>query len=325
MPHPVLEVENLRTHIALHSGVARAVDGVSFALHEGEVLALVGESGSGKSMTAFSLLGLFPTPAAQIQPGSSIRLHGRELVGAGAATLAAVRGQEIAMIYQDPWAYLNPVLTIGEQVGEALAVRGEPGWQGRVLQALARVGLPDPPRIARSYPHQLSGGMGQRALIAAALIARPAVLLADEPTTALDVTVQAQILNLLDDLRQELGMAVLLVTHDLGVAASIADRIIILYAGKILEQGQAAGLLACPLHPYTRSLLRSVLTADRATSRLEAIPGNVPNPADLPTGCRFHPRCQARVAPCAADEPPLSERMPGHLVACWRPGEAADG
>ncbi|HKK07942.1 MAG TPA: ABC transporter ATP-binding protein, partial [Gemmatimonadota bacterium] len=285
---PLLEVEDLRTWFRGPGGDARAVDGVSFRLEAGETLGLVGESGCGKSVTALSLLRLVPDPPGRVMPGSSVRLRGEDLLEADAERLREVRGGEIAMVFQEPMTSLNPVLTVGRQVDEG--IRRHRGLGAReaaeeTVRLLGRVGIPEPEERRRAYPHQLSGGMRQRVMIAMALACRPSILVADEPTTALDVTVQAQILELLADLQREMGMAILLITHDLGIVAQVADRVAVMYAGKIVEEADVETLYRRPLHPYTEGLLAAVPDLDRRRDRLAAIPGRVPDPARWPEGC----------------------------------------
>lgn len=316
---PVLEVEELRTWFETDEGVARAVDGVSFSLREGETLGLVGESGSGKSVTALSILRLVAQPPGRILPGSSVRLRGEELLEASGSRMRRVRGGEIGMVFQEPSTSLNPVLRVGDQVAEAL--RRHRGMSGRalrdeVVRLLDRVGIPEPERRARGYPHQLSGGMRQRVVIAMAISCRPAVLIADEPTTALDVTIQAQILELLEDLQAEFGMALLLITHDLGVVAQVADRVAVMYAGQVVEEAPVDELFRRPRHPYTEGLLLAVPDPDAPRDRLAVIPGTVPSPIRWPTGCRFHPRCPWGWDRCAGEHPPLlAEGSAGSR--CW--------
>ncbi|MFO7586992.1 MAG: ABC transporter ATP-binding protein [Gemmatimonadota bacterium] len=318
-PAPLLEVRDLRTGFRGDEGETVAVDGVSFSLGPGEALGLVGESGCGKSVTALSILGLVPEPPGRIHPRSSVRLRGEELVAASPARMREVRGGEIAIVFQEPMTSLNPVFRVGDQVGEAVRrhteLRGR-AVRERVVALLDRVGIADPAARADAYPHQLSGGMRQRAMIAMALAGDPALLIADEPTTALDVTIQARILELLADLRRERGMALLLITHDLGVVAQVADRVAVMYAGRIVEEAPAADLFARPSHPYTRGLMRSIPDPDRPGTRLEAIPGAVPRPGAWPAGCRFHPRCPSAMPRCRSEEPPLLD-APSSRAACW--------
>jgi len=318
---PLLEVRDLTTHIRTGRGLVRAVDGVSFTLEAGETLGLVGESGCGKSMTGLSLMGLLP-PGGTIVAGSSVVLGGRELVGLPARELHRVRGNDIAMVFQDPMTSLDPTKTIGKQVAEP--VRRHRGCTraeatDRAVEVLGLVGLPRPRERLKDYPHQLSGGLRQRVLIAMALANEPRLLIADEPTTALDVTIQAQILDLLADLRTRLGMAMILITHDMGVAAGHTDRINVMYAGRIAESTGTKELFRGMRHPYTQSLLASVprLTQDPARA-LPTIPGRPPDLADLPTGCRFAERCRYVTDRCRAQEPVLSG-PDSHRYACWHP------
>jgi len=315
----VLEVDGLETVFPLERGLLRAVDGVSFTLDAGRVLGLVGESGSGKSMTGLSLMRLVPPPG-RIAAGA-VRLDGRDLLALPERAMRAVRGAEIAIVFQEPMTALNPVLTVGSQIAEAVALHQPVGrraaWQ-RAVELLGEVGIPDPARRARDYPHQLSGGMRQRVMIAMAISCAPRVLVADEPTTALDVTIQAGILELLRALRARHGMAVLLITHDLGVVAEQADTVAIMYAGRIVEYASAEALFATPLHPYTRALLRSMPELGRRQERLETIPGQVPDLLALPSGCAFRDRCPLVVEACATERPALLEKTPGRLVACLR-------
>jgi len=316
---PLLEVENLRVGFRTDESEFVAVDGVSFSIDAGETLGIVGESGCGKSVSALSILGLVTDPPGRILPGSSIRLRGEELLEASAERLREVRGGEIAMVFQEPMTSLNPVLRVGDQVAEVVRhhtdLRGE-SVIDRVVALLERVGMPDPENRVRAFPHQLSGGMRQRVMIAMALAGDPAILIADEPTTALDVTIQARILELLDDLCRERDMALLLITHDLGVVAQMADRVAVMYAGRIVEQGRSENLFVGPVHPYTKGLLRSIPGPDRAGRRLDVIPGQVPPANDWPPGCRFHPRCPVALDRCRAQDPPLMS-APMSRAACW--------
>ncbi|MBN2449630.1 MAG: ABC transporter ATP-binding protein [Lentisphaeria bacterium] len=315
---PVLRVEDLRTAFYTRRGAARAVDGVSFEVHAGETLCLVGESGCGKSVTAMSILRLI-SPPGRID-GGTVRFAGRNLLDLPERELRRIRGARISMIFQEPMTSLNPVFTIGSQIIEAIELhRGLRDEQARALavDTLRTVGIADPERRVDEYPHQLSGGMKQRAMIAMALVCRPALLLADEPTTALDVTIQAQILDLMRDLQQRFGMALILITHDLGVVAEVADRVAVMYAGRIVESAAAIPLFEDPKHPYTRALLRSLPGARSARERLEAIPGQVPSALRYPPGCRFCDRCDLAVERCRAEYPPLVEKSPGHWSACW--------
>jgi len=324
---PLLEVRGLTTEfVSERDGVRRAVrvvDGVSFEIGRGEILALAGESGSGKSITALSILRLVPPPG-RISAGS-IRLEGRELLALDEGELRHVRGTRIGFVFQEPMTALNPVFTIGDQIAEALQVHGlakGAAARARAVELLDAVRIPEPARRARDFPHQLSGGMRQRVLIAAAIACRPPLVVADEPTTALDATVQAEILDLLVAMRQESGLSLLLITHDLGIVARVADRVAVMYAGRIVETGPARGVLAAPGHPYTRGLLAS-LPGSIPGTRLEAIPGAVPDLAALPPGCAFAPRCPGRFAACDASRPDAFTVSPGHSARCFLHGGAA--
>ena len=306
----LLEVNNLRTHFPTRAGLVRAVDGVSFYLDRGELLGLVGESGCGKSMTALSVMRLIAPPGKIV--GGEILFDGKDLLKFSDSEMRQMRGDDIAMIFQDPMTSLNPVYTVGEQIAEALRLHRKLSHkQARqaAIEAMREVAIPDPGRRASDYPHQLSGGMRQRVMIAMALACNPKLLIADEPTTALDVTIQAQILELLDDLRKQRELAVLLITHDLGVVAEVADRVAVMYTGKIVEESPVDELFERPKHPYTEGLLRSVpkLTSEHVIKqeRLETIEGTVPRPTDLPPGCHFAPRCSHRMPRCIEGEIPL--------------------
>ena len=329
MADPLLRVRDLRTYFVTDQGggTARAVDGVSFDLHAGETLGLVGESGCGKTVTSLSILRLIPEPPGHIRPGSYIEFEGRNLLTLAPKDLRAVRGNRIAMIFQEPMTSLNPVLTIGDQVAEAAIVHqrlsGAAG-RARAIEMLRQVGIPDPEERVDHYPHQLSGGMRQRVMIAMALICHPQILIADEPTTALDVTIQAQILELLSHLQQQLGMAVLLITHDLGVVAGSADRVVVMYAGQVVESAPTRTLFARPGHPYTEGLMASIPRLDRPRERLHSIPGSVPAATAWPAGCRFHPRCPYAWDKCRTEEPPLLETgADGQAARCWLVSEPA--
>jgi len=332
MTEPVLRVRDLKTYfVSEGGGTARAVDGVSFDLYPGETLGLVGESGCGKTVTSLSLLRLVPEPPGHIRPGSLIELEGRNLLTLSPRDLRAVRGNRLAMIFQEPMSALNPVLTVGDQIGEGAIVHqglSRRAARARAMEMLQLVGIPDPELRIDDYPHQLSGGMRQRVMIAMALVCHPQVLIADEPTTALDVTIQAQILELLDRLQRELGMAIMLITHDLGVVAGTADRVLVMYAGQVVEGGSTPDLFHRPVHPYTEGLLASVPRLDQPRERLTGIPGTVPAASAWPTGCRFHPRCPHAWERCRTDEPPLVEIAPGHSARCWlveEPGRRRPG
>jgi peptide/nickel transport system ATP-binding protein len=327
----VLDVEDLRTVFFTRQGLVKAVDGVSFALKRGEILAIVGESGCGKSMTALSIMRLVPNPPGRIV-GGAIRLEGRNLLELDEAAMRAVRGNDVSMIFQEPMTSLNPVFTIGDQIAEAIRLHSELTGSAafdKAIEMLKLVRIPEPARRAREYPHQLSGGMRQRAMIAMALACHPKVLIADEPTTALDVTIQAQILDLILGLQRELGTAIVLITHDLGVVAETAQRVVVMYAGRKIEEAPVEALFDTPLHPYTQGLLASVprlgLLDDgvAAAARLKEIPGRVPSLIDLPAGCTFAPRCALADERCRSHYPPYEEKQPGHWTACWRAGQAA--
>jgi oligopeptide transport system ATP-binding protein len=320
----ILEVEGLRTQFVTDDGVVRAVDGVSFSLAKGEVLGIVGESGCGKSVTNLSILGLLPKPQGKIV-GGSVRFQGRELVGLPDGEMRKVRGNRIAMIFQDPMTSLNPYLTIEEQLAEVgqLHLRlDRPAAVGRAVELLDRVGIPAAAKRIRSYPHEFSGGMRQRVMIAMALLCDPAILIADEPTTALDVTIQAQILDLLQELRRERGMAIVLITHDLGVVAGTCDRILVMYAGRVVEEAPTRDLFARPAHPYTLALLRSVPRVDGAAhGRLAHIEGRPPRLNREFTECTFAPRCAFVRDACRAGEPALVAFAPGRARRCVAPVE----
>ncbi len=333
-PATVLAVENLRTRFFLRRGAFDAVADVSFALERGETLAIVGESGCGKSMTALSVMRLVPEPPGRIV-GGSVRLEGTDLLTIDEAAMRQVRGNRVSMIFQEPMTSLNPVLTIGAQIEEAVRLHqnlSRSAARERAVEMLRLVRIPEPARRARDYPHQLSGGMRQRAMIGMALSCHPQVLIADEPTTALDVTIQAQILDLMLGLQQELGTAMLLITHDLGVVAETAQRVIVMYAGRKVEEAGVEALFANPQHPYTHGLMAAVpkLTLDDAGNeqpggRLQEIPGTVPPLAELPEGCVFAPRCPRADDRCRAVMPAYEEIQPGHFAACWHPGAFEHG
>ncbi|WP_270937370.1 ABC transporter ATP-binding protein [Falsiroseomonas oryzae] len=315
---PLLSVEGLETHIATHAGTLRAVDGVDLHVMPGEAVALVGESGCGKSMTALSVMRLLRPPARTV--AGRVAFEGQDLLALEEAAMRRLRGDRIAMVFQDPMTFLNPLMRVGDQIAEALAQhRGQSMAQARqaAVEALRSVRIPEPATVARNYPHQLSGGMRQRALIAMAVACRPALLVADEPTTALDVTVQAQIMRLLAGLRRDLGSALLLITHDLGLVAEYCDRVYVMYAGQIVEHAEVGALFRAPQHPYTRALLAAALPPHRRVAELAAIEGQPPSLLSPPPGCRFHPRCPARVAPCDRDAPPLFVLSPERTARCW--------
>jgi oligopeptide/dipeptide ABC transporter ATP-binding protein len=314
----LLEVEDLSVHLFTPRGVVRAVDGVSFRLEAGQSLGIVGESGCGKTMTALALMRLLPSPPARFV-GGHIRFNGEDIMDATDARLRQLRGGAMSMIYQDPMTTLNPVFSVGEQIAEAVRLHERATPQAafaRAVEALHQVGIPEPDRCARAYPHQLSGGMRQRAVIAMALVCRPRLLIADEPTTALDVTIQAQILDLMRVLRDETGAAIILITHDLGVVADLVDDVAVMYAGSVVECAPVANLFAAPAHPYTQGLLRAMPSLERKQRRLPTIEGTVPSPAAMPSGCRFHPRCDLARTICRDHRPPLIG-LPECSAACW--------
>ena len=315
----LLEIRDLRTHFFTEDGVAKAVDGVSYTIHKGETLGVVGESGCGKSVTALSILQLIPNPPGKIV-GGTIRLEGTDLLTLTEPQMRKIRGNDVAMIFQEPMTSLNPVFTVGYQIMEAIVLHQEKTWAEARVQAidlLKQVGIPLPEQRVDEYPHQMSGGMKQRVMIAMALSCKPKLLIADEPTTALDVTIQAQILDLIRALSRELGMSVLLITHNLGVVAEMADHVAVMYGGKVVEYATARDLFANPKHPYTLGLFRSLPRLGKKVDRLEVIPGVVPNPLEFPSGCTFRTRCPVAEAKCAVEAPPLVELAPGHTAACW--------
>jgi len=317
---PLLEVRDLRTSFFTDAGEVRAVDGVSFAVEPGKLMGLVGESGSGKTVSVLSVMRLLPESARVV--GGAVMFEGRDLLELSEPEMRAVRGAKIAMIFQEPMTSLNPVFTIGSQIGEAVRLHQHTARREtleRTIEALRLVGIADPERRVNDYPHQLSGGMRQRVMIAMALACNPRLLIADEPTTALDVTIQAQILDLIRELQARLGLAVILVTHDLGIVAQYADDVTILYAARVMEQAPSAELFRNPLNPYTRGLLESIPGADSVHHRrLRAIAGTIPNALHPPSGCRFHPRCPMVIDECARVVPPLEAKAPQHMVACIR-------
>ena len=330
----VLEVRDLKTYFYTRSGLVKAVDGVSFSLRRGEMLAIVGESGCGKSVTALSLLRLVQDPPGRIVGGSA-HLAGVDLLAVEEPAMRLVRGKEISMIFQEPMTSLNPVMTIGRQIAEAVLLHETTTRRAattRAIDMLHLVGIPEPRQRARDYPHQLSGGMRQRAMIAMALACNPKVLIADEPTSALDVTIQAQILDLIAKLRQDLGTAVILITHDLGVVAETAERVIVMYAGRKVEEAAVDELFANPRHPYTRGLMNSIPRLSlmrrgnaKPVERLQEIPGMVPALSNLPAGCTFAPRCAFATEVCRREYPGYAEKRPGHWAACWHSDQLARG
>ena len=321
----ILQVDNLQTHFFTAVGTVRAVDGVSYDLKSGETLGVVGESGCGKSVSALSVLRLVANPPGRIV-GGAIRFEGKNLLELSEPEMERIRGNEISMIFQEPMTSLNPLFTIGRQVSEAIALHqglSRKEAMDRAVEMLRRVYIPEPERRVHAYPHQMSGGMRQRVMIAMALSCNPKVLIADEPTTALDVTIQAQILDLMRELQETYGTAIVLITHDMGVVAENADRVVVMYAGRKVEEAAAADLFDNPGHPYTKGLLGSIPHLDTAAqsngarARLNEIKGMVPSLFDLPPGCSFAPRCGFATDRCRGEEPVLEEQRPGHWVACW--------
>ncbi|MCF8180830.1 MAG: ABC transporter ATP-binding protein [Limnohabitans sp.] len=319
---PILEVNDLRTYFYTRDGVVRSVDGVSFSVSEGETLAIVGESGCGKSVTSLSILRLIASPPGKIVSGS-IRFHGEDLLGFSDEQMRDIRGDKISMIFQEPMTSLNPVLTIGRQIGEVLELHRQctkEEVRTRILELLKMVNIPEPESRIDEYPHQLSGGMRQRIMIAMALACDPEILIADEPTTALDVTIQAQILNLMRELRDRTRAAIILITHDLGVVAEMAQRVVVMYAGRKVEEANVMDLFENPMHPYTLGLLNSMPRLDDAASkRLVEIPGMVPSMRTEIFGCAFAPRCSSATERCSQESPVLKDYGDQHWVACWNP------
>ncbi len=319
----LLDVKNLKTYFDTDEGTVKAVDGVSFHISRGETLAVVGESGSGKSVTSLSIMRLIAQPPGRFAGGEML-FDGEDLLKKTERQMRKIRGNDISMIFQEPMTSLNPVYTVGDQISEAIVLhQGKTKRQGMKMAAemLDLVGIPEPGKRVKNYPHQMSGGMRQRVMIAMALSCGPQLLIADEPTTALDVTIQAQILDLMRKLQREIGMSILFITHDLGVVAEIAERVVVMYAGRAVEEGNVESIFARPQMPYTLGLLNSIPRVDKAAEhqeRLEAIPGNVPNPLYLPPGCSFHPRCRFVVEDCKEDVPPLEDTGGGHMVRCIR-------
>lgn len=318
----ILEVHNLKTHFFTEDGVVKAVDGVDFNVQRGEIVALVGESGCGKSVTSFSIMQLVGIPGKIVD--GEVLFNGQNLLALPESEMRLMRGDRLSMIFQQPTSCLNPVFRVGDQISEVLQIhRGtdkKEGWD-RAVELLRLVGIPEPEKRINSFPHELSGGMAQRVMIAMALACEPELLIADEPTTALDVTIQAQILDLMRDLQQKLGTSIILITHDMGVVAEMAERVSVMYAGRVVEQAQVQTLFTNPLHPYSRGLLASIPIMGVVKDRLDTIPGSVPNLIDLPPGCKFAPRCLARIEHnlqvCTEKEPDLIEHEAGHRIRCW--------
>ncbi|MBI1775565.1 MAG: ABC transporter ATP-binding protein [Proteobacteria bacterium] len=316
----LLSVHELRTYFGSSAGEFRAVDGVSFDLARGETLGIVGESGCGKSVTALSIMGLVPQPPGRIA-GGRVLFEGDELLSKSQAELRHLRGNKLSMIFQEPMTSLNPVYTVGQQIMEGIQLHRDVSHgeaRARTIEMLRLVRIPSPERRIEDYPHQMSGGMRQRVMIAMALACEPMLLIADEPTTALDVTIQAQILDLMRRIREETGTAIMLITHSLGVVAEMADAVVVMYAGRIVEQADVRTLFSDPQHPYTLGLLGSIPKLAVEEDRLATISGTVPNPRAMPAGCKFNPRCPLADDRCRAEEPPLVEIKPGHRAACWK-------
>lgn len=316
----LLEVKDLKTYFYTDEGVVKAVNGVNLTINKGETLGIVGESACGKSVTAFSIMRLIPDPPGKIV-GGQILFEGRDIVTMPESEMRAIRGNKIAMIFQEPMTSLNPVYTVGDQIAEVIMLhqglsRSE-AWEV-ATEMLEKVGIPEPAKRVHNYPHEMSGGMKQRVMIAMALACKPALLMADEPTTALDVTIQAQILDLMRRLQKEIGMSIWFITHDLGVIAEIAHKVAVMYASRVVEYTDVITLFENPKHPYTRGLFQSLPHLDVDQDRLSVIPGNVPNPLNHPTGCRFHTRCEFAIDDCQSIEPELFDFAPGHQVACLR-------
>lgn len=321
----LLEVKDLKTYFYTDDGVVKAVDGVNFSVEAGKTIGIVGESGCGKSITAMSILRLIPDPPGRIVNGEII-FEGEDLTKVSDERIREIRGNNISMIFQEPMTSLNPVFTVGYQIGEVLMLHqklNEEEARERAIEMISLVGIPNPERIVDEYPHQLSGGMRQRIMIAMALACQPKLLIADEPTTALDVTIQAQILELMNDLKNRLNTSIMLITHDLGVIAEMADHVIVMYSGKVVEDAPVLELFNNPKHPYTIGLMRSIPSLVQEGERLETIPGMVPNPLYLPKGCYFHPRCKFAIEECKHVQPELREIGPGHKAACIRAEEVA--
>lgn len=326
----LLELDNLNLEIATFDGALKILDGVSLKLNPGETLGLVGETGCGKSVTAKAAMGLLPSPPAKIN-GGDLRFEGRSLKGLRPRTWRKLRGAEIAMVFQDPMTFLNPLFTIGRQMEDALLAQNDSRSAGkklsrkaarrRAIEMLDRVRLPDPARTVSAYPHALSGGQRQRVLLAIALAGQPKLLIADEPTTALDVTIQAQILALIDELVREMNLAVLLISHDLGVVARVCKRVAVMYAGRIVEEASLRDILESPQHPYTKGLLGAIPRLDRPSGHLARIPGTIPDLINPPSGCRFHPRCTVAIDACRDERPPQRDLGKGRCAACHLVGQ----
>ncbi len=317
----LLDIRGLKTTFYTSDGVVPAVDGVTFGIKPGETVGVVGESGCGKSVTALSVMRLIPDPPGKIEAGQ-ILFEGEDLIAKSDEGMQSIRGNKISMIFQEPMTSLNPVYTIGDQIGEVLEYHRNYTKQRaleRTISLLTSVGIPEPEKRVKQYPHELSGGMRQRAMIAMALACDPQLLIADEPTTALDVTIQAQILDVMRDVRDRFGTAIMLITHDLGVVAEMAERVVVMYLGRVVEEAPVREIFYNPMHPYTHDLLKSIPRLGQKTSRLHVIPGVVPNPMFMPEGCRFHARCSLAKDRCRKEEPDVRELVPGHKVRCFYP------
>lgn len=320
MDTPLIKVENLKTHFPVRTGIIKAVDGLDYAVFENETLGIVGESGSGKSINALSILRLIPSPGRIV--AGEISFKGQNLLRLPMRRMPLIRGNEISMIFQEPMSSLNPVLTVGRQILESVTTHQKlkPAVAKQiVIEMLQQVGIAEPEKRLREYPHQFSGGQRQRVMIAMALACKPSLLIADEPTTALDVTCQAQIIQLIQDLQRKQKTSVILITHDMGLVAEIADRVVVMYAGSLMESADVWTLFKYPAHPYTRALLKSIpyLGKKMSKRRLNEIPGTIPSLLDLPTGCKFHPRCERAEHECRKEEPPLRNIEEGHWARCW--------
>lgn len=315
----LIEVNNLKTYFYTEEGIVKAVDGVDFEIYPGETLGIVGESGCGKSVTSLSIMRLIESPPGKIVDGE-IMYQGRDLTTLTQKQMRQIRGNEISMIFQEPMTSLNPVYTVGDQISEAILIHKDVNRKQAMeesVEMLRKVGIPLPEQRVNEYPHQLSGGMRQRVMIAMALSCNPQLLIADEPTTALDVTIQAQILELMNDLKDRFDMSIMMITHDLGVIAEVADRVAVMYAGKIVEYTDVVTLFKDPKHPYTWGLMNSIPRLTKEVERLEAIPGVVPSPLNFPEGCKYHTRCSLADDECKEKEPEIEEVEPGHQVRCW--------
>lgn len=327
MEERLLEIKNLKVCFNTEEGIVLAVDGVTLHVNKDEVLGVVGESGCGKSVTALSIMRLIPNPPGQITDGE-VLFDGKDILKKSDEEMRRIRGAAISMIFQEPMTSLNPVFTCGEQIVEVVKLHqglGNRAAHDKAVDMLRRVGIPLPERRVHEYPHFLSGGMRQRVMIAMALSCNPKLLIADEPTTALDVTIQAQILELMEKVKKDFGTAIMLITHDLGVVAEMAQRVVVIYAGKVVEESDVVSLFRDPLHPYTKGLLKSVPQINEGRKRLYTIEGIVPDPLYMPQGCRFNPRCSEVMDICCQKEPPLTEISSGRLVACWQHAEFEKG